>query len=49
LVSSVLGNGLSPTTKASFSSGWTGFMKAAFGARFAFLGALAMPVILPVC
>src|SRR5208282_6182479 len=30
-VNSVLGMGLSPTIWASFSSGWTGFMKAAWG------------------
>src|ERR1039457_5980054 len=35
LVSSVRGNGFEPTTTASFSFGWTGFMNAALGFRLA--------------
>lgn len=34
LVNSVRGRGLEPTIAARASSGWTGFMKAAFGLRF---------------
>src|SRR5882757_4643949 len=35
LVTSVRGIAFDPTTSASFSLGWTGFMNAAFGFRFA--------------
>src|SRR5258708_2514414 len=35
LVTSVRGIGFDPTTSASLSLGWTGFMNAAFGFRFA--------------
>jgi hypothetical protein len=33
-VSSGRDSGVEPTTAASLSSGWTGFMKAGFGLRF---------------
>ena len=37
LVNSVRGSGAAPTTLASLSSGWTGFMNAALGLRFDFV------------
>src|ERR1039458_5716717 len=40
-VSSVRGIGVNPTTAPSTASGWTGFMNAAFGLRFAFFAFLA--------
>src|SRR5437762_14240947 len=45
LVSSVRGSGFEPTTNASFSLGWTGFMNAAFGFRLAAISILLLGLV----